>query len=320
VTKKVGRRIAGILLVGAAAWFLVNAITSNWQALREHEWRVNPGLLATSIAVHIAVLAWGVAIWSRVIRFFSAPAVGTRLLLSVWFLSNLAKYIPGKIFQFVAVADLGQRVGAPPRLLLVSLLVHTALALLAGTLLSSWTLSEQLIPAVPPAAVGITVTAAAVLMVHPSILNWALGLVSRVARGQLLRWNGRWRDGIVLLLLSVASWMLYGLAYYLFLLSLTPLPLSALPVLSGVNALSFVAGYLAIVTPGGLGVREAAMTALLLPLVPQSVAAVLAISSRLWTIITELLAGALVLLLGRPKIPGGADHVGHDPEVMERVE
>lgn len=103
----------------------------------------------------------------------------------------------------------------------------------------------------------------------------------------------------MLLALSLVSWILYGLVYFLFLASLTPLPLGVLPQLAGVNALSFVAGYLAFVTPGGLGAREAAMTALLLPLVPASVAAVLAVASRLWTIIAEVAGGMLALLLLR---------------------
>jgi glycosyltransferase 2 family protein len=305
VTRKLGRRLVAIGLVAAAGWFLVDAIAANWQALLEFEWEVDPGLLVTSIAAHVAVLVWGVWVWGRVLGCFAEERVPHGVLLRIWFLSNLAKYIPGKIFQFVAVAHLGRTAGVGPSVLLASLLVHTALTLMAAMVLAGFTLPGLLLPGVPPLAVGALVAVASALLVHPVLLDHALRVVGRLARRDVLRWRGRWSDGMILLVLAFFSWLIYGLAYYLFLVSLTPLPIGALPVLSGVNALSFVAGYLAIVTPGGLGVREAAMTALLLPFLPRSVAAVLAIAARLWTIAAEIVGGVVALMLEKTaRTPG----------------
>jgi glycosyltransferase 2 family protein len=299
VTRRLAGRLLGALLVAAAVWFLTAAIVDNWEALREHEWRVNPVLLVASVAAHVGVLVWGVLVWGRVQRQFTGAPVRARGLLRIWFLSNLARYIPGKVFQFIAVAHLGRGAGAAPSVLLASLLIHTGLSLLTATLLAGLTLGTQLLPAIPPLLPAAAISIAAVIAVHPAPLNAGLRVVARLTRRDLLRWQGSWRDGLGLLLLSLLSWVLYGVAYYLFLAALTPLPPATLPVLAGVNALSFVAGYLAIVTPGGLGVREAAMTALLLPLLPQSVAAVLAIASRLWTIAAEIVGGLLALVLAR---------------------
>jgi glycosyltransferase 2 family protein len=299
VNRTVGRRVAAALLIGAAAWFLADAVVSQWQALREHEWRIEPLRMVASVSAHVLVLAWGVVIWGEVLRRFSDVPAPHRILLRIWFLSNLAKYIPGKIFQFIAVAQLARGAGLPARVLVASLLVHTALALLAAALLSTYTLAAVFLPGTNPAALAVGATVLGCLLVHPAPLNLALAALGRVTRRDLTRWRGRWSDGLLLLVLSLVNWVFYGLAYYLFVSSLTPLPLGTLPVLSGVNALSFVAGYLAIVTPGGLGVREAAMTALLLPLLPRSVGALLAVASRLWTIVAEVIGGLLVLALGR---------------------
>jgi uncharacterized membrane protein YbhN (UPF0104 family) len=70
------------------------------------------------------------------------------------------------------------------------------------------------------------------------------------------------------------------------------------PVLTGVNALAFVAGVMTPL-PGGLGVREAAMQQLLLPLLPAGVAGVVSVAARLWSVSAELLGGALVLAFTR---------------------
>jgi glycosyltransferase 2 family protein len=300
-------RLLGALLVVAAAGFLVRAIATNWSALQAHDWQVRPVLLALSLALHIGVLAWGVVVWMMVQRRFAPDAAPLGELMRIWFLSNLARYIPGKIFQFVAVAHLGRGAAAGASVLLASLLVHTGFSLLAAAVVGGWTLGPAAVPAVPAGLWIVGATALAAIAVHPLILDRGLALVSRVTRRDLLRWHGGWADSLVLLGFSVAAWMLYGFAYFLFLASLTPLNLSALPALAGVNALSFVAGYLAIVTPGGLGVREAAMTGLLLPVVPASVAAVLSIASRLWTIAAELIGGGIVLAVFRSRPAGTAD-------------
>lgn len=296
------KRLLAGLLVAAAAWFLADAIITNWQALRAFEWSVDPLRLVASLAAHVAVLGWGVWVWHRVLHHFEHAPVRQATLLRIWFLSNLARYIPGKIFQFLAVAQLSRAAGLSAAVLLTSLLVHTGLALLSAVVLGAWTLSGALLPAASPLAVGGLTTAVALLLVHPTAINRTLSTGSRLLRRPMIRWRAGWAGGILLLGLSVLSWLFYGAAYALFIAALTPVPLTALPVLAGVNALSFVAGYLALVTPGGLGVREAAMTGLLLPLLPRGVAAVLAIAARLWTIAAELAGGALVLLLVRPRL------------------
>lgn len=304
------RRLLTLLLIAAAGWYLGRAIAGNWEALRAFEWEMQPLPLLGSVVLHVAVLAWGVWVWSRVLRCFDYPPVPWTTLLRIWFLSNLARYIPGKVFQFLAVAHLGRGSGISGAVLLTSLVMHTGLALLSAVLLATWTLGAQLVPGAPAGPVAAAAAAASLFLVNPVLLNRALTTVSRLLRRDVIRWTGRWRDGAVLLLLSVLSWCFYGVAYFLFVTAVTGLPLATLPLLSGVNALSFVAGYLAIVTPGGLGVREAAMTGLLLPLLPDGVAAVLAIGARLWTIAAEVIGGVLTLLFVHAPTSTSPDGIG----------
>jgi uncharacterized membrane protein YbhN (UPF0104 family) len=295
------RRAVAFLLVAATAFYLAWTVADNWLQVRAYPWDVDPLLLVASVAAHVAVLAWGGGVWGRVLRHFEHPPVGLPTLLRIWFLSSLARYIPGKVFQFLAVAQLSSAAGLSGAVMLTSLVVHTGLALLSATLLSAWTLAGPLLPALPAVPVGIAATLLALAFVHPRFLNAALGVVPRLLGKNVIRWNGTWADGALLLALSVGSWVFYGGAYYLLLASLADLPARAVPMLSGVNALSFVVGYLAVVTPGGMGIREVAMTRLLLPLVPESVGAVLAIASRLWTIAAEVIGGFIVVLAFRAK-------------------
>jgi glycosyltransferase 2 family protein len=258
---------------------------------------VDGPLLAVSVVAHVGVLAWGVWVWSRVQDRFEHAPVRFTSLLRFWFLSNLARYVPG--LQFIAVAQMSGAEGHRRLVMVASLLAQTGLALLSALVIGAWTLGGRTaLGAVP---LGLAASGLAVAVMHPGLLNWGLDRVSQLARREPVRWNGSWMAGVEVLGLTCLSWLVYGVAYYLFLRSLTPLPVALLPQLTGVNALSFAAGLVAVVVPGGIGPREGAMTWLLTPYLPAGVAALLAAASRLWSVLAELLGGGLSLLAGRAR-------------------
>ena len=96
----------------------------------------------------------------------------------------------------------------------------------------------------------------------------------------------------------LVAWGVYGVG----LLCLLPgigveWPLGDGGLLAGIFAASYVIGYVALVAPGGLVVREGAMTGLLAELggLSVGVSAVVAIVARVWLVAAELMALAVVL-------------------------
>jgi glycosyltransferase 2 family protein len=307
-----GRRLLTALLLAAALAFLYHTAATNWRDLEGIDWRVNPLVLAASVAAHVAVLALGVWIWSRVLRQFGSESTGYRRLLGIWSLANITRYIPGAVWQFFTTAHLARSAGLPGVLGLTSLLVHVGFTLLAATLIAAWTLPLELLLGVAPGAAGglrLGALVAAAAAIHPWMLNLLLRLVPRALGREVLVWRGSWAASAGLLALSLVSWALYGFSFYLFLHSLTPLPATSIPALTGVNALSFLAGYLVVFAPGGIGVRESAMTLLLTSLLPPGVAAIFAIASRLWSIVAEvaLAAAGVARARRRPAAPAPSD-------------
>lgn len=296
------RRIAGALLVAATVAYLAVTIRSNWGELRAYEWRADPALLSLSVAAHVLVLGWGVWVWGRVLACFEHPPVRLGPLQRIWWLSNLARYVPGKVFQFIAVAQLSRAAGLSGAVLITSILVQTGMALLSAAVVAAWTLGARVPLPADPLPVAVAVTLAAGCAVHPAFLNRLLAVIPRLLGKTVIRWNAGWMTGLGLLGLSVVSWAFYGVAYHLFVASLTDAPRTMLPQMAGVNALSFLIGY-ASVLPGGIGLREFAMTELLKGYFPEGVAAVLSIASRLWTLAAELIGGTAAWLLVRGAAP-----------------
>ncbi len=300
---RVWRRLAAILLVGAAVAFLGLTIARNWSELGRYDWQIRPLRLALSVPALTLVFLWGVVVWAGVLRGFRHDPVPLPRLARIWFLSSLTRYIPGKIWQFVSAAQLAQAAGLSGAVLLTSLIVYMGFNLLSAAVVAALTL--------PLATYGFGRGAAAVVdgfaiasvvFVHPRVLNTLLGVARRVLHRETLVWSGRWIDGLALLLLAAVSWILYGIAFALLVTSLVDVPWALLLPLAGVAALSFLVGYFVFVAPAGLGAREAVMTLLLAPYAPAGVAALVAVAARLWTVAAELL-GALAALLVRAKKP-----------------
>lgn len=289
------RRLVSAVLMGAAFAFLAREIFRNLDALREFEWQFRPVLLLLSGAGLVLVLLGGVMYWGVVLRAFG---LRPRLvpLARTWFLANLSRYIPGVVWQFVSLAQLGGAAGLTPVLAITSLLVQMGFMLLSATALGVLLLPGSPLGASFPILGQLRWLAPLVLIaVHPWVIRTLVALLGRLSKRETMVWRGSWLQGIWLLLLATLLWWAYGVVFFLMLRAFVALPLALLPAVTAVHALAFLVGYLAFFAPAGLGFKDAALTVLLGGMMPGSVAASLAVVSRLWSIAAELLP-ALVLL------------------------
>jgi hypothetical protein len=301
------RRGLGIAIVIGSVYFLSRHIALGWEALSRFAFRVNLPLLGASVALQIAVLIFGVWIWSRVLTHFSDDAVRASALLRVWSVANLARYVPGSIWQLVLGSLLAEREGLSRRLLFFSLAVQMALSVLGasavvvllGSLSSLTALNTapllQRLHAPWICAACITVLIGSV---HPRLITRGLQFLARLTRQIPPAWRGSWPEGFRLLLLMTANWLASGFSFWLFVAALVDLPTATWRELGVVHALSFLAGYLVIVAPAGLGVRESSIALLLSSQLPLGVSALLAVLARLWSIAAELGTVAVALALG----------------------
>jgi glycosyltransferase 2 family protein len=285
-------RVAGVAFAGVAFLFLGWFIATNVRALRAHEWTIRPDLLAASLGLQIVALAWGVLVWQLVLRALAVHAP-FHVLARIRLVSGLARYIPGKIWQFVGAARLGAAAGLPPLLIVTSLLAHTCFNLAGALLIAIYALPLAAGPAGDGLALLRWLAPLLVLGLHPRVINTALRALARVLRRPLAAWTGSWATGAGIVALTVAGWLLGGAALYVFFLALTPLPAGTTDVVA-INAAAFLAGHAIFITPAGLGAKEGVTAALLALHVTAPVAALLAVASRLWAVAAELVPAVLL--------------------------
>ncbi len=292
-------RAASWALVAATLGFVAWAFVSGWPRLATYDWSVRPAPLVASTVLLVLVIALAGLIWGRVLRSIEPTPVSPAIVLRIWFHSNLARYVPGKIWQFVAAADLARARGLSPSALLVSLVVYMILGLLGAAVVALGAGGVPTLGARPMVAAAAGVGAAA--LVHPRVLDAALRRIPR--RAADLRWHASWAEGLFLLALCVGFWVANGGAFVLFVSGLVGVPTGAAWSLVGANAAAYLVGYLAVIAPAGLGFREATLTALLAGILGAGVGderalalgAAVALASRLWVVLADVLGGAAAL-------------------------
>lgn len=298
--------VLGGAVVAATLVFLALAIARQWGQLAQYDWEISPIPLLASVVALVAAFVWGGWVWRYLLRRLGVR-VAVLPLTRLWFLSSLARYVPGKVWQFIGAAQLGSRMGLEPVPLVTSMLLQMGFVMVAGAAVAIPGLLLAGFPSAPLlAGVLSVVSAGAIVAVHPSFLNRALGLAGRVVPGHLLRWEGDWGDGIALLAMHTVSWVAQGVAFVIFVYALVDLPPGAVPLLIGANALAMVAGMLVFPVPAGLGAREAVLALLLAPYAPLGAAALLAVASRLWIIAAELVGAVFLVGLGMAPDRSGA--------------
>ena len=93
--------------------------------------------------------------------------------------------------------------------------------------------------------------------------------------------------------LYAVVWLAYGIAFWLTARALFDVSTSDLPLYVGVFALAWAVGFVAVFAPGGVGVREAMIVALLAGHLGEARAIVVAGASRVVLTAIDLILGAV---------------------------
>ncbi len=293
------------LLVAFAA--VASALSGSWGAWLEMagsegaKWRVRPLWLTGAVASGTAALWISGATWGSMFR---ATGGRTRLpeAAAVWLGSNLGRYLPGKIWQVTGLVGYVRAHGDSGAGALATLLVFQSVILATGAGIGVAALGTAAFEGLGlwPVLLGALCVAGALA---PPVLRLVVKLGHRLLRepgdpeqvslpGSLL---------IRAVLGGLLVWSLHGFGFWALLEGLVAGNPVGPFVACGVFSASYVVGYLAVIAPGGMIVREGAMASLLSAAAAISLgpAAALALAARLWSTVAELVAFGLGLGFAR---------------------
>jgi hypothetical protein len=240
------------------------------------------------------------------------PRVPYLTAARIWFISNLGKYVPGKVVGLGTMYVLAERRGISPMAAVGSSVLATLIGLIAGLAVVMAT-GARVIDVVLEAngmsvpgwvVVAVTAAALAALLLIPIVVPRFAGLIAMLTGGKTILPSFPSSTVWLVAASSALAWIVYGVAFQLFTVGMLGRAAGGPSSYVAVYTASYLTGLLSLI-PGGLVVRDAALVlglvALNLATAPE--AALLALTSRIWLTILELLPGALFLLT---RADGGA--------------
>lgn len=285
------RVIQAVVTVLILAFFAL-ALYDLWPKLAAYNWQLEPGWLAVAFVILVVrgpLPVWG---WWLILRKLGY-GVSFRKSTRIVYYSALAAYLPGSMWHYVGRVYLAEKEGVPRLRGVISIAIESVLILVAALAVAGLSLAAWPEPPLWAAALALVLLVGVIWRpdLFFKLVDWGLQRIGRKTLGVQLSS----KDVLEILVPFVLNWISFGLIFFALLAALYPqLPLLYIPAVSGIFTAAWVGGYLAIVVPQGLGVREFIIVTLLAVLgVPAPVATAAALLARLWSILGAGVWGAI---------------------------
>ncbi len=295
---------AKLALTLAVTYFLFRSLRLSWSeiaALEPGEWRPRPLPLAASFALLLSVFGYLVGLWARMVSSLGGPGLSLAQAFRIFFVANLGRYVPGKVWQLAGLTYLAGKRGVSFPVASSAAILGQVYSLGAAACVAALGLAVQPMTGLPqgllPGALALA-GLVVVLTTIPPVLRFILLLAFRLGRSaepppEVDSWFGlRWLG------LYLPGWLGYGVAFGLLWASFPALAGVSWSAAVGSFAAAYFLGYAALFAPAGVDIREGALSVLLAPWLGGAPAAVLAVMARLWITVGELMPVAWMVVSG----------------------
>ncbi|MEP6835246.1 MAG: lysylphosphatidylglycerol synthase domain-containing protein [Gemmatimonas sp.] len=301
--KKTWWRVLQLVFLLAAFAYTAKQVADNWNKVRESAATMHPEWLLVLAASGIVLVTYAALIQSwRVLIAGEGSSLRFLTAARIWFIANLGRYIPGKVWSIAALNVMAAREGVPGTAAAGAAVLGTLFNIGAGFGVISLS-GSRLLANLDPVFRWAALTCSVIFVVGVIALPWILPPVAEWAARRLgkpappVRLPAR--NLLTSVTINVLSWFCYGWAFMVFSHAVLPGVTGTLAQFTGVWTASYTLGYLAFFAPGGFGVRELTMGVAMVALGMASAgdAALIAGTSRLWLSVVEVLPGLIALLL-----------------------
>ena len=283
------KRLITIVIIGTIFFFLGRYLWLHWDKLGQYQWDIDIWNLIISYIILLFSSMLGVYIWKLLIKKLGSDLTFGKSFRII-FLSQLPKYIPGKVWSSLGRIYLCKKAGISKQVTLTSIIYETGLALVAGLIFGLSLLfiymDKGIISKYMPVCYLIPFI---LLILHPKIFTKIANFILNKLKGEPLTITFSFWQMLLLVGLYLINWVIMSVALYYFVNSVYTVAISSFPIIVGIFAISVITGQISFFVPAGLGVREGVMTALLSIYLPIEIAIVIAIGSRIWVALGELI-------------------------------
>lgn len=289
----------------AAIYFIFKLISPKTSLIVSKFNQVNILFLFISIMCFIGYFFVRSYLWKEILKT-KGYNISFKDNAYLWELSEIKRYIPGNIWAFLARSVLFAEKGVPKKSIASSLLIELQFFIVSASIIASFSLSYFFSPLLTFInQKELVINFFALLVILGSFIYlisslWSLRL--RKSKNILIKSLAYFFPtfsiftNLKLILIGLFYMLLFCFGTYFAVYSVFTLPLNLTLIIISFFSLSFLIGFLSLVTPTGLGVRELIMTFGLSNLITMPIAGFAAIFSRVVLIFSEIVFFVLLVV------------------------
>lgn len=305
------RGLAALGVLGISTWFIWKQMSSGYAVISLADLSIDPHRLLVSWLFVTAATALGAWEWLLLVN-----ALGGDLHLapgmSIHLTSNLFKYVPGFIWPYAGKAYLASRHGVPASIAVLSIAFEFGIVYLTGVLvlllslpfsgIVSWPMGQRL-----AFQVGAILLAVVSIASIPHVGRRLARQFERTSVAQDLKDRTNWTQVAFVVGAVLATWYMLGFGFSILFSAVSPGDWQNMLRQTFALASALLLGQIVLFVPTGLGVREAALVALLAVGDIAALVVILAVVFRIEMMVGEVICALVALTVSRFFAPRRAD-------------
>lgn len=237
--------------------------------------------------------------WRRLLAVLGAEC-DMQTALKSYYYSQLAKYVPGRVWGATGRIVLLRGASIPEGTAALGILLESVILMVSASIVGLLALGSY--GRLPLEVRCLAIASPFILLLlHPAFMHRAVRAMARRFPKHVMypETLPGFRYMVILAGRYCGVWLFQGLGFWCAVHSLVPIKSTdVIPVIGG-NALAWLAGFVVVFTPAGLGVRELVLTRLNSGRIGVGPAALAAFIARILVILSELLGAGLIWLRRR---------------------
>jgi hypothetical protein len=308
----------GFLIVAGTGYFFIREFYYNLDSIAKFKFDINWFYLITSQLLLILVTIAGTYFWQLLLKIITSKRISFRESFAIVNTSQLTKYLPGKVWSFALQMLLLSQKGISKTIVLYANLFLAVTSLFASALLGLLyfvCFSPDNMKLWLPLLFIFLIIYFGFIFLNKPCLKLLVKIVQILFKKKLhyKHINVRWI--LLFQLVYLLGNAIFGITGYLLALALGfSVSFQDIFAIAASLIIADLIGFIILIAPGGLGVREGIMFALLAALGDKNMALILPVGTRIMGMISDLLLGGTGFILLK-KIYSGKDNPDNDEKV-----
>lgn len=292
-----------LIVLGGVGFFFYEAFQKNWAHIREHPLKLDlffiaPSFILVVVTYLLATYGWFLAL--------NSLSTGSRITLSqsiaTVHTSNLTKYIPGKVWSYALQTYWLVNKGFSKSLVLYVNLINIYVSLVTSTIVGLAYLLFS--PIVLSFSLTLSLLTTVLLVdvffikYNAVIFNGIISVANKILKRDIKYFQVPHKLMVSLHVIHFVAALCFGMCAYLLSLGIGfHVGTDKILLVMASLLLSDVIGFMSVIVPGGLGVREGIMYLMLKDVSTGALSLILPFAARIVSMLSDISLGAIAFAL-----------------------